>query len=240
MKLLAAVTLATGLLAGSAASAQQIYAVQAWINAPGSQANNTADPTRYAVVSANEASATFTWTGPIDWADTSAQNHTSAGGIASDFFSKDGLLPTNFADHATYDTANSVLSESAFLASSLTISGDAYSTFYHITSTYFSAAPVADSFSHDDGASIYVDGVRLPGTTSGETSVVTEGFTLPGGGSHNVDLYYVSGNGTPSILNFSTPGGVPEPASWALMILGFGGVGAILRRSRRPGVLTAA
>jgi hypothetical protein len=28
-------------------------------------------------------------------------------------------------------------------------------------------------------------------------------------------------------------GGVPEPASWALMILGFGGVGAALRRQSR-------
>ena len=27
--------------------------------------------------------------------------------------------------------------------------------------------------------------------------------------------------------------GVPEPATWALMILGFGGVGALLRRRRR-------
>ncbi len=29
-----------------------------------------------------------------------------------------------------------------------------------------------------------------------------------------------------------TPGGVPEPASWALMILGFGLAGAALRRQR--------
>jgi len=28
--------------------------------------------------------------------------------------------------------------------------------------------------------------------------------------------------------------GVPEPASWALMILGFGGAGAMLRRRRAP------
>jgi hypothetical protein len=35
------------------------------------------------------------------------------------------------------------------------------------------------------------------------------------------------------------PGGVPEPASWALMIVGFGGVGAALR-GRRKGAFAAA
>lgn len=29
------------------------------------------------------------------------------------------------------------------------------------------------------------------------------------------------------------PGGVPEPATWAMMLVGFGGMGALLRRSRR-------
>jgi hypothetical protein len=33
--------------------------------------------------------------------------------------------------------------------------------------------------------------------------------------------------------------GVPEPTSWALMILGFGGVGAVLRRRQVRGVATA-
>jgi hypothetical protein len=32
--------------------------------------------------------------------------------------------------------------------------------------------------------------------------------------------------------------GVPEPATWAMMILGFGGVGAVMRQRRR-GVATA-
>jgi hypothetical protein len=35
-------------------------------------------------------------------------------------------------------------------------------------------------------------------------------------------------------------GGVPEPASWALMILGFGGVGAMLRANRRRMALATA
>ncbi len=37
----------------------------------------------------------------------------------------------------------------------------------------------------------------------------------------------------------SVTGGVPEPASWALMILGFGGVGAVLRSRRRAALVAA-
>lgn len=33
---------------------------------------------------------------------------------------------------------------------------------------------------------------------------------------------------------FGEPIAVPEPATWGLMILGFGGVGAMLRSRRRP------
>lgn len=35
-------------------------------------------------------------------------------------------------------------------------------------------------------------------------------------------------------MSDAAPGGVPEPAAWALMIMGFGGVGAALRRRSRP------
>jgi hypothetical protein len=31
----------------------------------------------------------------------------------------------------------------------------------------------------------------------------------------------------------SPPTGVPEPATWAMMLLGFGGIGMAMRRSRR-------
>ena len=40
-------------------------------------------------------------------------------------------------------------------------------------------------------------------------------------------------------INGAPVGGVPEPATWGLMIAGFGGVGAVLRR-RRPSVIATA
>jgi hypothetical protein len=39
---------------------------------------------------------------------------------------------------------------------------------------------------------------------------------------------------------FSPNGAVPEPASWALMLVGFGGLGAVLRARRRLGAGVAA
>ena len=39
-------------------------------------------------------------------------------------------------------------------------------------------------------------------------------------------------DGTPYTVRLETVGGVPEPAAWALTILGFAGVGAALRRGR--------
>jgi hypothetical protein len=38
----------------------------------------------------------------------------------------------------------------------------------------------------------------------------------------------------------ATAGGVPEPATWGLMIAGFGGMGALMRRKRRQGSAAVA
>jgi len=39
--------------------------------------------------------------------------------------------------------------------------------------------------------------------------------------------------------NFSFEAGVPEPATWAMMLVGFGGMGAVLRNRRRQGAAFA-
>lgn len=221
-----ALGVAAALLLAGAASAAEIYTVQVWTDGPIASANNLADPAHMPV---GTPTATFTWTGDINWSDTSAQNSTSAGGIASDFLDGFSTQASNFS--------SATMTEAQFLASSLTISGDAYSTFFHISGSYVSPTAVNGVFTHDDGATVYVDNVYAGGSAA-ETSVVSSPYTLAAG-SHNVDVYYVAGNGTPSVFNFSSPGGVPEPASWALMILGFGAAGAGVRR-RRTQTLVAA
>jgi hypothetical protein len=53
-----------------------------------------------------------------------------------------------------------------------------------------------------------------------------------------VDVVGAGGN-TGTVGGGPGPGGVPEPTSWALMILGFGGVGGMLRSVRRRALVTA-
>ena len=73
-------------------------------------------------------------------------------------------------------------------------------------------------------------------TTSGEAfashSLVEHGLT--NGGSYTLAFKgQVAADDTSFIDKVSATGAVPEPAAWALMILGFGGVGAALRSKRR-------
>jgi len=58
------------------------------------------------------------------------------------------------------------------------------------------------------------------GASFGEGSLTPTGFTISGGGS------------------LQQPG-VPEPATWAMMLAGFGGIGGIMRAGRRRAAITA-
>ena len=89
-------------------------------------------------------------------------------------------------------------------------------------------------------SSIYIDSVgnafvKTSADDLPETWALTTPITLAAG-THTL---FVNGN-IPSGGNASYSGtlnlgaAVPEPATWALMLLGFGGMGMVLRRRRRP------
>lgn len=67
------------------------------------------------------------------------------------------------------------------------------------------------------------------------------GFSLGAGQSTTYTTYTIFGSGLPSDVVVAPPvGGVPEPSAWALMLVGFGGLGAALRRRRTSSALAAA
>jgi len=68
-----------------------------------------------------------------------------------------------------------------------------------------------------------------PGTNGLFSVVATAGETFTG-------ITLASSSNSFEIDNLAVTGGVPEPASWALMIMGFGSAGALLRRRRALGV----
>lgn len=101
----------------------------------------------------------------------------------------------------------------------------------------------------DDDALLFVDNqvVLQLGGVHGNSSITTTP-TLSAG-LHTFELFYADRQQTGASLSFSIPdnvivttppvGGVPEPATWAMLLTGFGGVGVAARVRRFGRTVTA-
>ena len=113
-------------------------------------------------------------------------------------------------------------------------------------SAFLNAGVNSLSVAHDDGLQIKFDGIAgFPVDQPGPTPPTVTPFTVtaPSAGMYNFTLGYGECCGGPAVLQIQLndqplSGGVPEPATWGLMLVGFGGMGAMMRR-RRSVALTA-
>lgn len=103
------------------------------------------------------------------------------------------------------------------------------------TPTGFGIDPVSGSHYWLDGSLNGYDGIaQTLKTTIGDQYTISfyladtsvESYQDP-----SLDVFVYAGNGI--------PGGVPEPASWAMMLVGFGGLGAAMRYRRTRAAATA-
>jgi hypothetical protein len=215
-------------LAVPVASAATVYTVDVWTGAPnGVISSTTADA---AGKPTGPAAAQFTFTGPINWYVGGPQNTGPSGNLFGTF------IPS--ADISSFSSPSGAFgTEAAFLAASMSNAGDSYASYFQIVGSY-SGSTVTGTISHDDGASVYDYLGNAVYFSPAETSDIVGAFTLPGG-AHSFTVDYVEGNGSPSVLDLSVSS-VPEPATWAVMLVGFFGMGTMMRRSRAKRSFIAA
>ena len=204
-KLLLGVAASAALFAAGAS--QAAVTVQIFADEPGAGANATL--AQAALLTADETVTVSA----IDFTNSFGDSNSSTIG---DFLNNPAGLSSAISNHTLNNTY-------------LYITG---SVFLHAGDNLFSV-------SHDDGLQLNIDGVGLVVDQPGPHSPTLTPFNAHAttAGNYNFQLSYGECCGGPAELivdlNGRSVGGVPEPASWALMILGFGAAGSMLRRRRR-------
>jgi len=115
-----------------------------------------------------------------------------------------------------------------------------------VTSGFAATTPQSAGSNHEDGFGNWDYIVNI---TSSSSTLQHLAFTVAGTGAnagatltldHNfvdnqnifaaVDV--IGKNGNTGVIGATLAGGVPEPATWGMMLVGFGGLGAMMRRRR--------
>ena len=106
------------------------------------------------------------------------------------------------------------------------------------SSTFLTSYFVGGAFGNSTfGINFNVSGLGVAASTSGNAvQTYVFGFTAGQAGTFSARLSSINSNDNVGAiadnLNLSSTGAVPEPATWAMMILGFGAAGSMIRRRR--------
>lgn len=152
------------------------------------------------------------------------------GGPEVDFTSTNGLLETNTGAATIFTASGDPLTQLTFslLTGSFTaaefnlLSGTA--KIMSVTLTDSAGESQTINLTNASGSNIF-DVIADPGQ-----SFVSASFTSTGGGFADFK----------QLRLVLAPGAVPESATWAMMLLGFGGIGFAMRRRRRPALAQIA
>ncbi len=182
----------------------------------------------------NTASATFTYTGGLNFDNTAAENGPGTSGDTNSSFGFSSLNITSYNGTGTVVFNSQTIANFGtlplFLASSGSASSFDYGSYYTFDLGVLSAGTVL-SITHDDGVSLYQGSTEVGSSTAGATSVTTDLINVISTG--DTILRYARENGTPSILEVNQVATTPEPSGIALLgtsLLGF--VGVVRRRFR--------
>ncbi len=100
------------------------------------------------------------------------------------------------------------------------------------------------SVTSDDDALVYLNGLYVggnPGVHTSQTANIDLGVI---DGTESIAIFYADRAHVSANLAFNVVGAftsaVPEPATWAMFIFGFGGIGTMLRASRRRAAVPTA
>jgi hypothetical protein len=194
-----------------------------------------------ALVSLSSLAQANTVTGSI-WENdpTGANNATIANiPVTSPDVTFSTTSPLNFSSGSLYTIGEFLASGggSTILTGSSQLGNTMLNTFFDFQGTVSVTNGQTFTVAHDDGLTLVIDGltvINAPGPTAPTTTTVT--YTGPTG-NFGFNLAYGECCGPPAVLAISLPltAAVPETSTWAMMILGFAGIGFMAyRRKSKP------
>jgi PEP-CTERM motif len=143
----------------------------------------------------------------------------------------------NFHSGSLYTIGEFLGAGSTIVTGSSKLGNTMGDTFFDLKGTVSVTNGETFNVAHDDGLTITINGITFlsdPGPTSPVITPVT--YTGPTG-KFAFEVAYGECCGPPAVLAIAA---VPEPSTWAMMLLGFAGIGFMAyRRKSKPALMAA-